>query len=94
MNLQSFKSLDCLDQILRHCDVISKYWVFKIAYFVEQHIGYHPDKLHWPRLSGSNFTRRVDGGWKTTLRLTCSGKPMQSLQGKGLIFAERIIEHY
>ena len=42
-------------------DVTSKYLVFKIAHFVEINRSYQPANLHWPRLTGSNFTR---GGGK------------------------------
>ena len=31
--------------------------VFKFAYFVELNKSYQLAKFHWPRLSGSNFTR-------------------------------------
>ena len=44
-----------------HYDVIMtslrKYLVFKIAKFVELDRRYQLVKFHWPRLSGSNFTR-------------------------------------
>ena len=35
----------------------SQYLVFKIAHFVEINRRYQPAKFHWPRLSGSKFTR-------------------------------------
>ena len=40
-----------------HYDITSQYLVFKIAHFVELNGSYQPAKLHWPRLSGSHFTR-------------------------------------
>ena len=44
----------------RHYDVTSQCLTFKIAYSVEFNRGYQPGKFHWPRLSGSSFTR-ADG---------------------------------
>ena len=41
----------------RHYDVTSQYLVLKIVRFVELNRSYQPAKFHWPRLSGSNFSR-------------------------------------
>ena len=38
-------------------DVTSQYLVFKITHFVELNIRYQHVKVHWPKLSGSNFMR-------------------------------------
>ena len=42
-----------------HYDVISYHCVSKLAYFVENDIGYQPSKFQCFRMSGSNF---MDGG--------------------------------
>ena len=44
-----------------HYDVISYNCVSKLAYSVENGIGYQPSKFQCPRMSGSNF---MEGGWK------------------------------
>ena len=44
-------------RLWRQYDVTSQYLAFKIAHFVKLNRRYQPAKFHWPRLSGSNFTR-------------------------------------
>ena len=44
-----------------HYDVISYHWVSKLAYFVEDDIGYQPSKFQCSKVSGSSFT---EGGGK------------------------------
>ena len=58
----------------RHYDVTSQYLAFKVAHFVELNRGYHPAKFHWPKLSGSDFTR--DGGEHPPQTYTLSKSPV------------------